>query len=297
MTRVLLIVLCLATPAAARELYVNNRAGDDRATGHTAKLQSGNHGPLRTIGVALRKAQKGDSIVIANTGIPYFESLSLSQSQHTGIFKYPFRIEGNGAILDGTAPIPADEWTPVGSTDLYCWIPPRLTSGLLYIDGIPATFDAETDIKALLQMERRSWARSAGKIYFRADANLLPGDHNLRFTFGQTGITLYHVRHVEIHNLVVQGFSLDGINAHDGIVDCKLVGVTSRGNGRSGVSVGGSSELLLRGGVVGDNGTVQVRSEGLGLLLLDNTELIDNTGPAMDQAGGEIRQLGGAPQR
>ncbi|MEX0713437.1 MAG: hypothetical protein WD278_13865 [Pirellulales bacterium] len=48
----------------------------------------------------------------------------------------------------------------------------------------------------------------------------------------QTGITLYHMHDVAVVDLIVQGFQLDGINAHDGVRSCYLSGITCRGNGR-----------------------------------------------------------------
>ena len=60
------------------------------------------------------------------------------------------------------------------------------------------------------------------------------------------GITLYEVRNVVIRDLIVQGFQLDGINAHDGVFDALLKKVTCRGNARSGICVGGASRVRNR---------------------------------------------------
>ena len=41
---------------------------------------------------------------------PYRESFSLTGSRHSGTSEQPFTIRGNGAILDGSAPAPAEKW-------------------------------------------------------------------------------------------------------------------------------------------------------------------------------------------
>jgi hypothetical protein len=42
-----------------------------------------------------------------------------------------------------------------------------------------------------------------GYIYFRAETGKLPADYALPYTALVTGVTLYHVRHVRIENLVL----------------------------------------------------------------------------------------------
>ena len=76
-----------------------------------------------------------------------------------------------------------------------------------------------------------------GWIYFCVEPGKLPQDYLLTYAKLSVGITLYKVDDVLIHNLTVQGFQLDGINAHDSTGPCRLIEVTARNNGRSGVAV------------------------------------------------------------
>ena len=105
-------VLCviLAANAPARDMYVDNMAGDDRNSGDSASTLGAAGGPYRTIRRALRAAKAGDRIIIANTGQPYRESLSLGGARHSGFSGRPFIVEGDGAVIDGTASVPHDEW-------------------------------------------------------------------------------------------------------------------------------------------------------------------------------------------
>ena len=91
-----------------------------------------------------------------------------------------------------------------------------------------------------------------------------------------------------ILDLTVQGYQLDGINAHDNVFDAALVGLLSRGNGRSGISIGGASRVLIRSCLVGNNGYAQVRTEGLSATRIIESDLIENTAPKVVQEGGRV---------
>ena len=67
----------------------------------------------------------------------------------------------------------------------------------------------------------------------------MPADYEVSYTALTVGITLYEVRHVVISDLVVQGFPVDSINRERWRLDASLIGLTCRGNGLSGISIGG----------------------------------------------------------
>ena len=111
-------------------------------------------------------------------------------------------------------------------------------------------------------MKPLEWSFIQGQVYFRVDKDRLPCEYELAYTALPVGLTLYEVRHVVVSNLIVQGFQLDGVNAHDNVFDTSLIGLTCRGKGRSGISIGGASRVRLESCLVGDNGAAQVRTEG-----------------------------------
>ena len=88
-------------PVRARDVFVNNVAGNDAKPGVRADPQSGD-GPVRTLDRALRLVRHGDRIVLANTGEPYREMISLCDVGQRGYPDLPLVIQGNGATLDGT---------------------------------------------------------------------------------------------------------------------------------------------------------------------------------------------------
>lgn len=272
----------------ARDIFVSNVAGDDRRLGQDPQGTTPDNGPVHSIAKALRLAQPGDRIVLAATGQPYRESISITGNRLSGSQSTPFTIQGNGAILDGSAPVPGRAWQHyLGNT--FRFRPARLGFQQLFIDDRPAEQRPVASPEGTVpELEPREWCLAGGYLYFCVDEGKLPQDYRLTHAALPVGITLHQVRGVTIDNLIVQGFQLDGINVHDGAFEVLLQGVTCRGNGRSGVSVGGSSRARIVDSLLGDNGAAQLRVDGYSHTAVESSQLIENTAPAVLQEGGEL---------
>jgi len=284
---ILLVWLAMAATSSARDIYVDNVAGNDLSDG-TAAQSSGSSGPCRTIARVLRSANKGDRIILTNTGEPYRESITLQAGVHSGSADQPFEIVGNGAILEGAASVPRRSWEHVDD-HVFRFSPPRKSHQLLFLNGMPAqrVQVAPTD-RQLPDLKPLQWCLLQRYIYFCVERGKLPQDYDLSYSALPVGITLYEVRHVVIRDLIVQGFQLDGINAHDGAFGASLTGVTCRGNARSGISIGGASRIRIEGCVVGNNGAAQVRTEGYSHTRIIDSHLLDNTAPPVVREGGTV---------
>lgn len=276
-------------PAArGRELFVNNLVGDERFDGRTPVHRSGYTGPVRTITKALRLARPGDRVVLAKTEVPYRESVTLVGPRHSGDGLRPFILDGQGATLDGTTPIPAELWENVRD-DLFRYRPRRLGHQVLYLDGRPAVERAATwNDAALPALEVHEWCLWRGWLYFRIDGRRLLDDYALSAPGAEVGITLYQTRGVVVQDLIIQGFRLDGVAAHDDVRYATLAGLTCRGNGRAGLSAGGSTQLDLVASLVGDNGRVQVLAQERAWVAVLNSTLLDRSGPATHTDGGRV---------
>jgi hypothetical protein len=284
----LLLTITAASRGVAGEIYVDNLVGDDVHSGRHAALLGEVDGPLRTIGRALAIARKRDRIVLINTGEPYRESISLSAGNHSGVPDEWFVLEGNGAVLDGTAPVDPRAWEYAGIKGVFRFQPPRMAHQQLYLTGAPLVrvkVDRHADaMPALAPLE---WCLWRGQVYFRVEEGRWIADYDLWHTYLPVGITLYQVRNVAVTNLVVQGFQLDGINAHDAH-GCTLHAITSRGNGRSGITVAASSRVSIDGSLLGDNGEAQLLTEGYSITEVRDSELLANTAPAVVRLGGKV---------
>lgn len=279
-------VLLAAAELPAREIFVDNVAGDDRAHG-LQPTSIGADGPVRSIARALHLAQSRDRIVLANTSQPYRESISLVGGDHSGAPHEPFILDGNGATLDGTAPVPPLAWQYAGVKDVFRFQPPRMAHQQLYFDGRPLVRVAvPPEAEALPPLLPLQWCLWRGHVYFRIEEGKWIDDYPLSHTLLPVGITLYHVRDAAVTNLVVQGFQLDGVNAHDAA--CTLHTVTARGNGRSGITVSASSRVTVDSCLLGDNGQAQLLAEGYSRTAVLNSELLENTAPAIVRQGGVV---------
>lgn len=262
--------------ACVRDIYVNNATGDDRNDGSSPELLNPGIGPCRSIGRALKHAHKGDRIILAETGEPYRESITLQGARHSGVEEHPFTIVGNGATLDGSGPVDEEAWEHFRG-DIFRFRPSYLSQQQLFLDGKPlsrVTLEAEPTKEDL---EPLQWGLYRGHVYFRVEPTRLPQQYSLANSKLRVGIALYRVRHVVIQDLVIQGYVIDGLNAHDSVFESAVVGLTSRGNGRSGVSIGGASKVGLEACLVGSNGRAQIRAEGIASVSIRNCDIIDKS--------------------
>jgi hypothetical protein len=279
-----------ASTATARDIYVNNLDGDDRFTGQYPQRMSDVTGPVRTIQRALRLATQGDRIVLENTGQPYRESISLVGSRLSGYSFRPLVIEGNGAILDGSASVPPGAWEHYRG-NVFRFRPPRLAyQQLFYSDRPLARVDADPEADEPPELAPLQWCLHKGHIYFstKHERTDRPEDYYLTYACKQTGITLFHVDRVAIVDLTVQGFQLDGISLHNSARGVIVAGVTCRGNGRSGITVAGASQARISACLIGDNGSAQLLTLPCSETQIRDTALLSNTAPGWVDRGGRV---------
>ena len=282
------LLLALASTAAGRDIFVDNNVGDDQFTGEQPRRTPDMTGPVYSLGQALRLAQPGDAIIVAKTDVPFFESLSLVGNRHSGSRQQPFTIIGNGAILDGSAPIRSHAWKPYKDS-IFRFRPQAMSHQQLFLDGLPALQVAVAPSQhEPPPLKPRQWCSVDGYIYFCVDHDKQPSDYRLSCASRKTGITLFQVENVRLSNLIVQGYQIDGIQLANSARQVSLVGVVCRGNGRAGVVVGGASSVDLDPSTgLGDNGRAQ-------LLTLPYSEahvrgtLLSNTAPAWVDQGGTV---------
>jgi hypothetical protein len=284
----LLLSFATGVPVQGAEWFVDNVAGSDLNDGTARDNSIAGSGPFRTINRAMNAAGKGDTVILNDTGEAYRETIAMQGGRHSGTADFPFRLVGNGAVLDGTTPVPHLQWEH-HRDNVFRYRPYRLHHQILYDAGLPLVEKKAATHGAVPELAPKEWAIVGGYIYFCTEPGKLPLDYDLACALHPVGITLYEVRHVEIRDVILQGYQIDGINVHSNAFDVEIVDVTSRGNGRSGVSFGGASRASLIGSLVGDNREAQVRAEGQARVLVSGCEVLANTAPAIVEAGGYIQ--------
>jgi hypothetical protein len=277
----------LADQGLAVDLFVNNLFGDDRNNGQGAATVSHGNGPVRSVGKALRLARAGDRIIIQpNDGEPYRECITLQGGAHSGSGDVVLEIVGNGAVLDGSLSLAEATWEVVGE-DSYATRPPKMSFQQLFLDGQPAVRVMGTG-DAIPRLEPRQWCLWKGQIVFRTDAGRIPSSYNPSCCGHPVAITLYEVHDVVIRDLTIRGYQLDGVNAHDNVTRCDLVGISASENGRSGFSIGGASRVRLESCNASGNGAAQVRTEGYSQTRISGGSFDETTAPALVQEGGKV---------
>jgi hypothetical protein len=289
------LLAALASGGSAREIYVNNATGDDRNDGSRPENEDVRRGPLRTIAQAIRIAEAGDRVVLAKTDQPYRESITLQGGKNSGLSSQKFILDGNGATLEGAAPVPPGAWEFV-SGNIFRFRPRRLHHQNLFLGGVPATRRAAKNDEPLPDLTPLEWCLWRQAIYFRVEDDAAPRSYDVTFAALPVGVTLYEVHDVAVVNLTVQGFQLDGVNAHDGARDAELIGLLCRGNGRSGVSVGGASRVSISGSTLGNNGVTQLRLEAKAKARVENSRLLETGVPPYIVEGGQL-SIDGQPAK
>jgi Right handed beta helix region len=291
---ILIFVISSVTLACATvpggELEVDNVRGSDLQPPSTGP---GIRPPYRTIQRAIGDAVMGDTIRLVKTSEPYRECIAINSSHSLGTASFPLVIEGSGATLDGTRALSSLDWTAEGR-DLFEL--KRPSPGYVRLIAAPDQPAPEnlgrlTDLTPLQPLQ---YARRNGSIFLRVRPGDVPQAYGLRMSEEQTGITLYDTSHIIIRNLEVIGFRLDGINCHDLVNDVRLENVNAQQNGRSGISVGGASQIVIVGGRLNDNGKAQLRVEGQSLVEFSQTKIEAGDSTAIEKAGGRAVEFNDA---
>jgi hypothetical protein len=233
--------------AAGGTIYVNNALGDDRASGLFPELRALGDGPVASIRRAFELARASDSIEIANTGLPYFESVTLDRPDLAGTETFPLVIEGNGAVLRGTARLPSDVWRRVAK-ETYRYQPYSKGHYQLILNGTPAEeVPVSRDATELPMLAAMQWCAFRGYVYFRVEPTKFIDQYEFEAPLFDVGLGLHHARNVVVRNLNVEMFRLDGVAVTGNSRNVRLMNVRSTANGRSGLSVSGTSQVQVGG--------------------------------------------------
>jgi len=307
---IFLFLVSFGSFSAAREIYVDNVYGNDDFAGISPKAIDVN-GPVRTIKHALEIAHASDCVILANNPErPYQESLMVGGERNSGMPGFPFRIKGNGATIDGSAEIPPEYWHAAGQKGIFYYQPRYMEFQNLFFRGKPCIrLDTKnvhsTDELAKLDWKPMRWALYDGRVYFQPkDAHMvlalerfLPQDDSeisRQRAYAMTapekrfGITFFHAHHIDVEDLVIQGFQNDGINFSDAATCVSLKNVTVRGNARNGVTVGTGCSVWLKDCVLGNNQNAQLVTEEAAMASLFTSDLISYPAPGWIDHGAMV---------
>lgn len=307
---ILFALISFSSFSAAREIYVDNVYGNDDFAGLSPKAIDMN-GPVRTIKHALEIAHSSDCVILANNPErPYQESVIVGGERNSGMPGFPFRIKGNGATIDGSAEIPPNYWHAAGQKGIFYYQPRYMEHQNLFFRGKPCfRLDTKnvhsTDELAKLDWKPMRWALYDGRVYFLpkephmvlAMERFVPQEDSetaQKRAYAMTapekrfGLTFFHAHHVDVEDLVIQGFQNDGVNFSDASTYVSLKNVTVRGNARYGITVGTGCSVWMKDCVLGNNQIAQLFTEEAAMASLFTTDLIAYPAPGWIDNGAMV---------
>ncbi len=138
------------------------------------------------------------------------------------------------------------------------------------------------------QLNELDAALFEGYLYFRPEKGKTPEDYKLEITALRTGITLNHVDHVVIRNLIVQGFQMDGVSLANSATNVVIEQCTIRGNARAGMAVGWGSDVKASRILMCANAFSEVLTLPYSRVKIEKSRLSGDYGkPWIDQSGTE----------
>lgn len=238
----------------AREFYVNNETGDDKASGLAAK-RTANDGPVRTLAKAVKLLRAGDTLHLAATRRPYRETLRLNNG-FGGVEGKPIVIDGHGATILGCDPLRLAGWEEAGAPGLYKCA--RLSLKLeesneeAMLGRVFFVFDgavqhmgrtmkgAKAPFKAPAELKPGEWTYVAAEQNFYIKVAGKLADAKIEAPYRLNGVSIsaskVAVTHVVIKNVVATRVLNDGFNLHGTTRDVLLQNIASYECGDDGFS-------------------------------------------------------------
>jgi hypothetical protein len=249
MKRTLTLLLCIVGGMATAETWhVNNQQGDDANDGGAPGRS------FKTIARAIKSVKLSDTLVLANTGEPYREPISLIRGGGTPA--KPFTIEGNGAVISGLRVIPSGDWKRRADGVYEISGPRPYGFPTLLIDGRQSAAGNSED----LQPGQWAWPRKPdskreGLLRFHPAAGKTPADYRLEATLGVSGLQVNSSSYLVVRNLICEFHANDGFNIHGECRGIVAENIEGRFNGDDGFSIHESIEAVVRNGWFHHNGS------------------------------------------
>ncbi|HVJ83828.1 MAG TPA: right-handed parallel beta-helix repeat-containing protein [Planctomycetia bacterium] len=287
-----LAVVAVASPAPGRDIFVNNVGGSDTLDGGSHMVETGNHGPVRTLRKAMLIADPGDVIRIIPGAEPIREEIAISGGrQRGGTARYPIVIEGNGAVIDGAAPIEVEQFDRL-APQTYRLIGeegPIHTGGHLFVDG------ARANRGRLGSLAANEFAISSGRYVFKTEPKKSIEDYSFAAGRRTAGLVLYRTNYWIIRGLTFRNFAGDGAQVRGPAEGIAFEHCRFENNGRAGLAVQVNSKAEVRDCYVEHNVRAGVLGKAISSVTLERVKI---TGSAESVALDEtrVREIPGDPR-
>jgi hypothetical protein len=265
-----MLLLALAMPVLARDLYVDPAKGRDKADGLGPKTA------VQTIAQGLKLARPGDTVHLARA--VYRESAAFFNRE--GQPGRPITLDGHGATLEGADPLDPAGWRQVGP-GLYrhdrllpCFRPAMLQRWFFVWDGRMnhmqrTSKGPSAPLKKPEELRPGEWTFVRDKSREKPGGQLLQGAFYLKIESRQkladaritvpvrlNGVALSGTnRHLVVRNLLATHVSNDGYNIHGVSRDCLFQNIQAIDCGDDGISAHDDCQCRVDGLVSMGNST------------------------------------------
>ena len=292
---ILAVAVCAIERGSATDIFVNNRTGEDSYSGHAPTFSGRNDGPVRTIRAGLRRARRGDRVILAPTRTPYHEELVLDGAHHGGSLRDPFVFEGNGAQLIGTQSTRPVDWQYL-EKGVYGLVGPARTSGTLMLKGQQAPRVQTAMWANQPSLDAGSYALWQGRFFFRTAADKQIGDYDLADSRLSGAIVVYRASHVVIRNLNICGFSRDAVQIRGPSTAVSVENCRLSDNGLCGLRVYTNCQVRLHNCFVENNGKAGVTHGNYSDLALVSCKIQGSPEEIVGDATSRAARSGPAPK-
>lgn len=223
MTHTKLLLLLLALPLLAKDVYVDNQKGHDQ------EGDGSEAAPYATIARGMLALESGDTLHLVPNDTPYNEQIDVRDSRLAGTPEARTVIDGHGAVIDRLTHYEADAWKDEGD-GLYsmplrnnAWFMDGHWQGfdLVFFDGEPGRNYANREemtplsyflFKQRAKLENGEWHPLHNTLFIKLPAGKTPADIVVE-TSGVRSNVFVAADYVTIRSIVSRNSTADGFSS------------------------------------------------------------------------------------
>jgi parallel beta-helix repeat protein len=230
-----LFVLMMTASVNAATIHVNNVAGRDDADGQSSQAA------VATFKRAVDLLHPGDTLDIANTGVPYRERLLITRE--IGTPDHPLIVEGNQSVLTGMVQLTAEKWQALAD-GVFAYPVGKMSSNLrpmMMAEGV--LVDA---VKTPEELTVGTCCWQEGQLLYKPQNKQQLQTGDLQASLIDSGVAIQNSSYITVRNLISEYHPNDGFNFHANVRGIILENVIGRYNGDDGCSIHEDGQLFVR---------------------------------------------------
>ena len=253
-------LLFVSAPLSAVEWHVDAVSGNDAAPGSV-------EAPLKTVAVAIKRAEAGDVIRLVHHGKPWTDLPTFHNK--SGEPGKPIIFDGNGAVLKGSVPLDPGQWTEEGDGLFSCG-DLLANASRAVVDRFFFVFDGTMNRMGRslkgpkepwkqpgeLRPGEWCWVEETGRFFLRIEPGQSLAEARIEVPLKSNGVAIAgECHHLVIRNVTSTHVYNDGFNIHGKTRDVRFENVKAIECGDDGISAHGDCHIEVDGMLSTGNST------------------------------------------